>query len=132
MHCNAGITRSYIRCDSNGPAVREQYRPEKVLIMISSRKYSYRVQVKTSRIAKKLSGKTPRELTLSEIRQIRNLSQQNLAASMNKKQPNVSKMERNSDMYISTLRMYIEAMGGNLEIIAKFPDGNVRINQFRD
>ncbi len=108
------------------------YTPEKVLNMISSRKYSYRVQLKTSRIAKKLSGKAPRELTLSELRQIRNLSQQNLAASMNKKQPNLSKMERNSDMYVSTLRMYIEAMGGDLEIIAKFPEGNVRISQFRD
>ena len=35
-------------------------------------------------------------------------------------------------MYVSTLRRYIEAMGGELEIIAHFPEGNVRINQFRD
>ena len=35
-------------------------------------------------------------------------------------------------MYISTLREYIEAMGGELEIIAHFPEGNVRINQFED
>lgn len=106
--------------------------PKKVLIMISSRKYNYSVQAKTSRISKKLSGENPRELSLSELRQIRKLSQQNLAASMNKKQPNLSKLERNSDMYISTLRMYVEAMGGDLEIIAKFPDGDVRISQFRD
>ena len=35
-------------------------------------------------------------------------------------------------MYISTLRGYIKAMGGDLEIIARFPDGSVRINQFEE
>jgi hypothetical protein len=35
-------------------------------------------------------------------------------------------------MYVSTLRRYIEAMGGEVEIIAHFPEGNVRINQFED
>ncbi len=35
-------------------------------------------------------------------------------------------------MYISTLRSYIEAMGGELEIVAKFPDGTVRIKQFEE
>ena len=40
------------------------------------------------------------------------------------------KIERRADMYISTLRGYIEAMGGELEITAHFPDTNVRINQF--
>jgi hypothetical protein len=71
-------------------------------------------------------------MTLTELRQIRKLSQQALAFNMNKKQPNLSKMERNPDMYVSTLRMFIEAMGGHLEIIAQFPEGDVRINQFRD
>jgi hypothetical protein len=71
-------------------------------------------------------------MTLTELRQIRKLSQQALAVSMKKKQPNLSKMERNPDMYVSTLRSFIEAMGGNLEIIAQFPEGNVRIKQFRD
>lgn len=37
-----------------------------------------------------------------------------------------------SDVYLSTLRSYIQAMGGELEIIARFPDGAVRVNQFRD
>ena len=35
-------------------------------------------------------------------------------------------------MYVSTLRKYIEAMGGHLDIVARFPDGEVRINQFED
>jgi hypothetical protein len=41
-------------------------------------------------------------------------------------------MERRTDMYISTLRSYIEAMGGKLDIIARFPDGKVHINQFEE
>ena len=44
----------------------------------------------------------------------------------------VSKIEARADMYVSTLRSYIQAMGGELEIIARFPDGDVRINQFQD
>jgi len=43
----------------------------------------------------------------------------------------VSKIENRTDMYASTLRNFIKAMGGDLEIIAKFPDGSVQINQFR-
>ena len=71
-----------------------------------------------------------KEMSLPELRQDRNVSQEYLAASMNKKQPNLSKMERSSDMYVSTLCKFIQAMGGNLDIVAHFPDGEVRINQF--
>ncbi|HEV2103427.1 MAG TPA: hypothetical protein VGR58_11680 [Candidatus Acidoferrum sp.] len=39
-------------------------------------------------------------------------------------------MERRSDMYISTLSKIIEAMGGELQIVAKMPNGNVKIHQF--
>jgi hypothetical protein len=42
----------------------------------------------------------------------------------------VSKMERRTDMYISTLRQFVIAMGGELEITARFPDGAIRIQQF--
>ena len=38
----------------------------------------------------------------------------------------------NTDMYISTLRSYIKAMGGDLEVIVKFPDGEVKISNFAD
>jgi len=41
-------------------------------------------------------------------------------------------MEKKTDMYISTLRRFVEAMGGQLDIRAHFPDGDVRINQFSD
>jgi hypothetical protein len=47
-------------------------------------------------------------------------------------QPSVTKMERRTDRYISTLRSHMEAMGGELEVIAKFPDGLVNINNFAE
>lgn len=69
---------------------------------------------------------------MQELRHVRMLSQEQLAAKLNVKQATVSKLERRADMYISTLRKVIKAMGGELEIKAKFPDGEVRINQFKD
>jgi hypothetical protein len=45
-------------------------------------------------------------------------------------QASISKIERNTDMYVSTLKHFVEAMGGDLEIKAVFPDGEIKINQF--
>jgi transcriptional regulator with XRE-family HTH domain len=72
------------------------------------------------------------ELPLQELRAARRLTQVQLAESMHMKQASVSKIERSADMYISTLKHFIEAMGGVLEIRAVFPDGAVKINQFTD
>lgn len=72
------------------------------------------------------------EMPLNELRRARQLSQETLARELGATQPEVSKLERRTDMYVSTLRRYIEAMGGELEITARFPDGAVRITQFRD
>ena len=72
------------------------------------------------------------ELPLAELRQAMLLSQEQLAAELNVRQPAVAKMEKKTDMYISTLRRFIEAMGGQLDIRAHFPDGDVRISQFSD
>ncbi|MES9937209.1 MAG: XRE family transcriptional regulator [Sedimenticola sp.] len=72
------------------------------------------------------------DLPLAELRQARLFSQEQLAAQLDVKQPAVAKMERKTDMYISTLRRYIEAMGGELVIRAHFPEGDVRINQFEE
>jgi transcriptional regulator with XRE-family HTH domain len=71
-------------------------------------------------------------LPLQELRQARQLSQEQLATILQVKQASISKLERRTDMYISTLRQFIEAMGGELEILAKFPDGVVRIRQFQE
>ncbi len=69
-------------------------------------------------------------MPLQELRHARNLSQEQLAQILSVKQAAVSKLEKRTDMYISTLRNFIKAMGGDLEIIATFPDGSVKISQF--
>ena len=71
-----------------------------------------------------------REMPLDELREALNLTQEALAEALHVKQPFVSKVERRTDMYISTLRKIIEAMRGELEIRAILPNGVVRINQF--
>ena len=72
------------------------------------------------------------EMPLQELRQAYHMSQERLAEILHTKQANVSRIERRTDMYVSTLRSYIEAMGGQLDISAKFPEGSVSINQFKD
>lgn len=74
----------------------------------------------------------PREMLLKRLREVRRVSQVELAKELNVSQATVSKIERRSDMYLSTLRKLIAAMGGELEIRAKFPEGIVRISQFHD
>lgn len=71
-----------------------------------------------------------KEMILYELRQARHLSQEKLAELLQTKQSNISKIEHRTDMYISTLRGYIEAMGGELEIMARFPEVSIKINQF--
>ncbi len=70
------------------------------------------------------------EMALNELREAMHLTQESLAETLRVKQATISKMERRSDMYLSTLRKIIEAMGGRLEIVAIMPDGRVRIRQF--
>lgn len=55
-----------------------------------------------------------------------------LAEVLHVQQPSVAKIEKRTDMYISTLRSHIEAMGGQLEVVARFPDGTVKITNFAD
>lgn len=70
------------------------------------------------------------ELPLHELRQTKAFSQVNLAKALHVHQAAISKMEHRTDMYISTLREYIRAMGGDLEIVARFPDGAIKISNF--
>ena len=74
--------------------------------------------------------KTLTEMPLQELRNARGLSQKMLAEALNIQQPAIAKLEKRTDMYISTLRSHIEAMGGDLDIIARFPDGDVKISNF--
>ena len=72
------------------------------------------------------------EMRLRELRNARAFSQADLADALDTDQGNVSRLEQQADMYVSTLRRYLEALGGTLEIVAHFPDRDVRITQFRE
>ncbi len=72
------------------------------------------------------------EMRLRELRNARDLSQADLAEALDTDQGNVSRLEQQADMYVSTLRRYLEALGGTLEIVAHFPDRDVRITQFAE
>lgn len=80
--------------------------------------------------AARKTGEMLAEMPLNELRQARGLTQQMLADVLHVEQPSIAKMEKRTDMYLSTLRSHIEAMGGKLEIVANFPDGTVKINNF--
>jgi DNA-binding XRE family transcriptional regulator len=58
---------------------------------------------------------------LKDLRKAAGKAQADIAAALRVKQPTVSKMERQADMYLSTLRSYVEAMGGELDLIVRLP-----------
>ncbi|MET4600952.1 putative XRE-type DNA-binding protein [Bradyrhizobium sp. JR4.1] len=58
---------------------------------------------------------------LRELRQLAGKAQADIATALNIKQPSVSKIEKQADMYLSTLRSYVEAVGGKLELVVKLP-----------
>ena len=66
-------------------------------------------------------------VSLAQLRRARALTQTQLATLLDMQQPAVSRLERQTDMYLSTLRSYVEAMGGALQLQAVFPDGTVQI-----
>ncbi len=70
------------------------------------------------------------DMALEELRDALRMTQKELAQTLHVDQSAVSKLERRTDMYVSTLRRCITAMGGQLEIRAVFPEGSVRITQF--
>jgi predicted XRE-type DNA-binding protein len=70
------------------------------------------------------------ELLLSELRQATGKSQRQVADALGIKQPSLSKLEKQVDMQVSTLQKIVKALGGELEVLAKFPNGTVKIDQF--
>jgi DNA-binding Xre family transcriptional regulator len=69
-------------------------------------------------------------MELNELRVSRGITQEELAERIGTRQANVSQIERRTDIHISTLKQVIEAMGGELVITARFPDAEVRLDQF--
>lgn len=82
--------------------------------------------------AKTKTNEIVANMALSELREARRLTQEQLAERFHVGQPAIAKIERRADMYVSTLRGIVHAMGGELEIRAVFPDGPVKITQFGD
>lgn len=66
-------------------------------------------------------------LALGELRLTLGLTQQDVAQALEVTQANVSRIEHEEDLYLSTLRGYVEALGGELEVAAVFPDRRVRL-----
>ena len=62
------------------------------------------------------------EMSLRDLRKARRLTQERIAKVLNVGQEGVSRLEKRTDLLISTLRSYVEAMGGSLSLVAKFPD----------
>jgi len=62
------------------------------------------------------------EMTLRELRKARKLTQVRIAKALGVTQDSVSRLEKRSDLLLSTLRKTVQAMGGNLSLLAKFPD----------
>lgn len=95
------------------------------------------LQAKMSARARAESDKDFRRLTegmsLHELRKTRELTQTTIARDLEMGQGDVSKLERRTDMYVSTLANYLKAVGAELEIRAVFPDGHaIKITQFAE
>jgi len=91
-------------------------------------KMSPESRARSHALAEKYRSKMP----LNELREALDLTQVHLARLLRVNQAAVSKLERRTDMYVSTLQDFIRAMGGELKITATFPDGSVEIDQFRN
>lgn len=82
--------------------------------------------------AKALATELRAAMPLNELRRARDMSQAALAELLEMDQGNLSKLEQRTDMYVSTLRRYVRALGGELEIVARFQEGDYRIEQFAE
>ena len=68
-----------------------------------------------------------RQLDLGVLREARGVTQTAVAREMGASQPNISRIERQDDLYLSTLQEYVAALGGHLEVNAVFPDGIIAL-----
>jgi DNA-binding XRE family transcriptional regulator len=85
------------------------------------------------KIARRTRELIAEEMTMRELRKARNITQVAMARALGVKQEQVSRIEKRTDLHLSTLRRSIEAMGGELILTAKFPDGApVRLAGFRE
>lgn len=93
---------------------------------LARRTMTPRMRARAARRTQELLG----EYLLSEIRAGRGMSQVEVANALGIRQPSLSKLENQSDMQLSTLEKIVNALGGELEVVARFPKGDVRITPF--
>jgi transcriptional regulator with XRE-family HTH domain len=74
------------------------------------------------KVEARAAGLIAEEMTLRELRHARHLTQVRMAKKLGITQDSVSRLEKRSDLLLSTLRKTVEAMGGNLSLVAEFPD----------
>jgi transcriptional regulator with XRE-family HTH domain len=94
-----------------------------------------KITPETRRRIRARARKAVKEMGLDELRRARRMSQDELARTMDTTQAHISRLERRADLYLSTLRRYIRALGGELRIVATFNDGRsgeLEIEQFAD
>jgi hypothetical protein len=75
------------------------------------------------------------QANLAQVRKLRSLAQSTVAELMDMDQSEISRLERRTDLLLSTLRKFIQATGGDLHLIAHFPEGNVELligNEFSE
>jgi transcriptional regulator with XRE-family HTH domain len=100
---------------------------------MGSRKFKELLDAIPAERREKIEGRvreTIAAMPLDELRRARQLTQTKLAETLGVNQGEVSKIEHRTDLYLSTLSEYVEALGGSLEIRAVFPDSEVLITQF--
>ena len=86
---------------------------DKLKVLSSARRK--KIEARTSELVKE-------QMTLQELRRARKLTQVSVAKELGITQDSVSRLEQRSDLLLSTLRKAVEAMGGNLSLVAEFPD----------
>jgi DNA-binding XRE family transcriptional regulator len=102
---------------------------------MANRKFSELAQAMPAVRQRKLADRAQRTLEsmpLEEIRRARQMTQARLGEILGVNQGEVSKIEHRTDLYLSTLASYVEALGGTLELRAVFPDREMRITQIEE
>jgi DNA-binding XRE family transcriptional regulator len=79
-------------------------------------------RARRKKVEARTAGLIAEEMTLQELRQARKLTQVRMAKVLGISQDGVSRLEKRSDLLLSTVRKSVEAMGGNLSLVAEFPD----------
>lgn len=100
-----------------------------------TRKFRELVQTMPAARQQKIASRVRQTLAampLEEVRKARQMTQAKLADALGVNQGEVSKIEHRTDIYLSTLASYVEALGGKLEIRAVFPDREMQITQFEE